>query len=128
MHKRSFDFLLLLFALLSSFGMADEAKIYQSGTIVSVERQESENAYVGEATDAPLRSEVWAYRVSVQIGGTLYVGHYEAATSYVPGTWTQGHPVEVRIEKKQMYLRTPSGEEVKMHIVGRHRVPLPTGS
>ncbi len=128
MNRRSFDFLLLLFALLSSFGMADEAKIYQSGTIVSVERQEPENAYVGESTDAPLRSDVWAYRVSVQIGGTFYVGHYEAATSYVPGTWTRGHPVEVRIDKKQMYLRTPSGEEVRMQIVGRYRVPRSTGS
>ncbi len=124
MKRRNFDFLLLLFALLSSFGMADEAKIYQSGTIVSVERQEPENTYIGAATDAPLRSDVWAYRVSVRIGGMVYVGHYEAATSYVPETWTRGHPVEVRIEKKQMYLRMPSGEEIKMQIVGRHRVPL----
>ncbi len=126
MKRRSFGFL-LFFALLSSFVMADEARIYQSGTIVSVERQETENAYVGGATDAPLRSDVWAYRVSVQIGGTLYFGHYEAATGYVPGMWTRGHPVEVRIDKKQMYLRTPGGEEVKMQIVGRHRVPLSTG-
>jgi len=124
MHKRSLDFLLLLFALSSSFGMADEAKIYRSGTIVSVERQDPENGYIGEATDAPLRSDVWAYRVWVRIGDMFYVGHYEAATSYVPGTWTRGHPVEVRIEKKQMYLRMPSGEEIKMQIVGRHRLPL----
>ncbi len=128
MNRRSFDFLLLLFALLSSFGIADEAKIYQSGTIVSVERQEPENPYIGEAADAPLRSDVWAYRVSVQIGRMVYVGHYEVATNYVPGTWTRGHPVEVRIEKKQMYLRTPGGEEVKMQIVGRYRVPRSTGS
>ena len=127
MKRRKFDFLLLVCGLLSSFGVADEAKIYQTGTIISVERQEPANTFVRKTTDAPLRSPLWAYRVSVQIGSMVYVGYYETEIDYFPATWTPSHAVEVRIEKKQIYLRTPSGEEVRMQIVSRHRRPPSTG-
>lgn len=95
--------------------------------IVSVERQGQGKAFVGEATDAPLKNDVWAYRESVRIGGTAYVGYYKTATSYFPATWTPSHRVELRIEKKQMYLRTAGGEDIKMQIVSRRRVPVSIG-
>ena len=112
-------------SLLAAPTDAQTTKSFETGRILALEKHELEGFYAGNPSDAPLESNVVEYWVSVQVGDTIYVGSYQTPTGYVPTTWVKNHPAEVRIEKHFIYLKTPSGEEVRLPIVSRKRTKEP---
>lgn len=59
--------------------------------------------------------------IVVKINGVHHVGEYRADLSegYMPGEFTQGEPVEVRIEGDRMFVRRSNGKELETRIVRR---------
>ena len=97
-----------------------KAKIYQAGTIRSIQRQEANGLSSSENTDAPLRSNAFTYDVSVQVADTVLVARYQSATDYLPSSWTEGNSIEVSIYRHCMYLKDSSDEDFELGIVSRH--------
>lgn len=89
---------------------------YQQGTVLSVERQEVAS-YAGP--DLPLRSEYYAYDVSVRVGCGIYVGHYETSFDYLPFAFSPNQLIPVRLTKYVMYFDVPGERDMEMGIV-RH--------
>jgi hypothetical protein len=98
-------------------------KNYQTGTIVSVQRQEPAGVSYRKATDASARSTAFIYDVSVQVADTVFVGRYETVIDYFPSNWVQGNSVQLSIEKHRMYLQGLSAEDFELSVVGHHPVP-----
>jgi hypothetical protein len=87
---------------------------------VAVEKHEPELPCCYSGSDAPLQSNVIVYDVSLQIGDTLYVGRYETWTGYLPTTWAKNRLVPARPNKHFIYLKSPSGEEVRLSVLSRN--------
>ena len=125
MRSKTLPCLVAALSLLAAPTDAQTTKSFETGRILALEKHELEGFYAGNPSDAPLESNVVEYWVSVQVGDTIYVGSYQTPTGYVPTTWVKNHPAEVRIEKHFIYLKTPSGEEVRLPIVSRKRTKEP---
>jgi hypothetical protein len=118
---RLLSWLLILVAAASA---EPRTKTYQTGTILSVQRKEANGVSYRKPTDAPMRSSAYTYDVSVRVADSVLVGRYQSETSYLPSTWTEGSPVEVRVNKHRMYLKGPA-EDLELSIVSRR--PLRDG-
>ena len=118
---RMWGLLTWLLVLVAAASAQPKAKIYQTGTILSVQKQEANGVSYG-TNDAPLRNAVFTYDVSVKVGDTVVVGRYQSAVDYLPDNWAEGNSVEVRIDKHRMYLKGPSVEDSELRIVSR-RLP-----
>ncbi len=114
-------FVLLALVVLFSLQSRAEAQPFETGKILAVERHEPETLCCYSGTDTPLPSNVVEYDISVRLGDTTYVVRYQTATGYVPTTWVKDHLVDVRVDKHSIYLRTPTGEELRLPIVSRKR-------
>ncbi len=59
--------------------------------------------------------------IVVKVNGVDHVGEYRADLSdgYTPGEFSEGEPVEVRIEGDRMFVRRPNGKELETRIVKR---------
>ena len=59
--------------------------------------------------------------IVIKIAGVNHVGEYRAdlPDGYVPGEFTRGEPVEVRIDGDRMFVRRPNGKELETRIVKR---------
>jgi hypothetical protein len=99
-----------------------KTKTYQTGTILSVQRQEANGPSYRKDTDGPLQRNAFTYDVSVQMADTVLVGRYQSSIDYLPSTWTEGTSVEVRIDRHRMYLKGPSAEDFELSIVSRRPV------
>jgi hypothetical protein len=108
-----------LLILVASASAQPKTKPYQTGTILSVQRQEANGPSYRNDTEAPLRSNAFTYDVSVQMADTVLVGRYQSTTDYLPSNWTEGTSVEVRIDRHRMYLKGPSAEDFELSIVSR---------
>ena len=93
----------------------------QTGRVLYVEKQEPRTlcCCCYNPTDAPLQSDVFDYDISIQVDDTIYVVRYQTWTGYVP--WTTNELIDVKADKHRVYLRTRSGEEMRLPIVG-HRI------
>lgn len=107
-----------LLVLVAAASAQPKAKTYQTGIVLSVQKQEANGVSYG-TNDVPLRNAVFTYDVSVQVGDTVVVGRYQSAIDYLPGTWTEGNSVEVRIDKHRLYLKGPSVGDSELRIVSR---------
>jgi hypothetical protein len=114
----------LLVILVAAASAQPKTKTYQTGTILSVQKEEANGVSYGK-TDAPLRSTAFAYDVSVQVGDTVLVGRYQSALDYLPSTWTEGNSVEASLDKHRMYLKGSSAEDFELRVVSRR--PLRKG-
>lgn len=96
---------------------------YQTATVVSVDKYAAPSNYIGSPTDAPLRTESYAYDIGIRVDCDVYVGRYESATDYLPAVFAANHPVDVRLQKHALYVSLPFGDRVvKMGIVGHHHI------
>ncbi len=93
--------------------------------ILSVQKHEANGVSYRKATDAPTRSIVFTYDVSVQVTDTVLVGRYQSAIDYLPNTWIEGSSVEISSDKHRMYLKGPSAEDFELSILSRR--PLRKG-
>jgi hypothetical protein len=99
---------------------------YLPGTVLEVQKHEENSAsnYVGDSpSDAPLRSEVYAYDVSIRINCATYVGRWRSAFDYIPSVFTPNRAVQVRLEKHLMYVDVPGEKEFRMGLVEHPRGP-----
>ena len=101
--------ILLLCLTLSSACFA-AAPGYHAGKIVKVEKLDSPAMSAG--TDAPAKSEVSAYRVSIQLGSKIYVCSYDTHSDH-DISWIEGKDVEARVGGKTLYVKKPNGKEAK---------------
>ena len=109
----------------STFGFAaKDQKEYQTGKLVDVQSQGYEKIISNPQTAAPMSVRRTDNLITVRLGDLVLVGecigtrHFSACT---PGDWIVGDPIEVRVEKGNMYLKKPNGKELKTKIVKRVR-------
>jgi hypothetical protein len=114
--------LIWILILVAAASAQPKTKVYQAGTIISVQKQEVNGVSYRKATDAPGRSSVFNYDVSVQLTDVVLIGRYQSATDFVPSTWTKGNAVEVSVHGHRMYLKGASGEDFELNIVSRRRM------
>jgi hypothetical protein len=99
---------------------------YLAGTVLQVQKHEEDSAsnYVADnPSDAPLRSDVFAYDISIRVNCATYIGRWDSAFDYIPGLFTPNHTVKVRLEKHLMYVDVPGEKEFRMGLVQRPRGP-----
>lgn len=121
-----YPFVIVAFSAIAFAGSSKKystlAAQYVPATVLDIHEEETQSNYVGDGpSDAPLRSEVHIYDISIRLDSGNYVGHYESAFDYVPSILTSNRPVKVRLQKHVMYVRVPGDEEYKMAIVKRPR-------
>jgi hypothetical protein len=106
------------------FGSANSSasKAHVPAKVLQVEKQEVRSpAYTSgeDPSDAPLRSEYYAYEVSVRVNCGIYVARYETPFDYIPSAFAPGHTVPVRVTKHILYFNLPEYQEMRMGIVHR---------
>jgi len=118
MKTQSSPAVLVILVLVSVLSGA-ETKPWQTGKILAVGKHESEILCCYSGTDTPLQSNVVDYDISVRIEDTVYVGRYQSWTGYVPTAWAQDHLLDARADKHFVYLKTPTGEEIRLSLLSR---------
>jgi uncharacterized lipoprotein YmbA len=68
--------LICILILVAAASAQPTTKVYQAGTILSVQKQEVNGVSYRKATDAPGRSSVFIYDVSVQMTDVVLIGRY----------------------------------------------------
>jgi hypothetical protein len=114
----------LALLLLATSCLAAE-KVYETGKFVNLDSETSSSTFGnydsytghGYVMTGHRREEM----LSVQLKDVVYTGECREHICK-PGQWIVGDPIDVRIEKDEMYLRKPSGGEVKTRIIKRERV------
>lgn len=104
---RNILIVICLFSLAGSLPVLSASNLerenpFQPATITSVRMQEVEQpAYSGgdNPSDAPLRSEYFAYDITVHTGCDAYVAHYESPYDYLPDAFAANHQIPVRVGK-----------------------------
>jgi hypothetical protein len=108
----------------ASANVSSFSKPYVPATVLQVEKHEiGSPVYTGggNPSDTPLRSEYYAYEVSVRVNCGTYVARYETPFDYIPSAFAPGHTVPVRITKHVLYFSVPDYQEMKMGIVHKPR-------
>jgi hypothetical protein len=92
---------------------------YRAGTVLQVQRHEEDSTsnYAGDATEAPLHSDVYAYDISVRVHCATYVGRWNSEFDDVPAVFSPNRTVQVRLEKHLMYVDVPGEKEFRMGFV-----------
>lgn len=120
--KSSLALLVLMSAALCMEAHAGTKRPYQPATVVSVANHETPSEYVGNPSDAPLRSEVYSYDIGIQLNCTLYMVRYESGFDYLPSVFSPHQTVEVSLQKHVMNVNLPGSREVRLSIASRSRV------
>jgi hypothetical protein len=121
MRIRSVCAVVVSLAVLFGAGFA-AAHEYQAGKIVKVEKRQSHGPSGG--SDAPLTTEVVAYRISIQLGDKIYVCSYKTGPER-DLSWTEGKDVEARVSGKVMYVKKANGKEAKGSILSTEAATNP---
>lgn len=99
-------------------------KQYQTGKFLDVTSEGYSKLVSNPSNGSSVSVRRHENDLSVQIGDIVYVGQCEESkhwSSCRPGNWIVGDPIEFRIDKENMYLKKPTGGEVKTKIVKRIR-------
>jgi hypothetical protein len=109
---------IVMVPLLSASPMQVQSKLYQQGTVLSVDRQEvtSPNQCCYSGSDSPVQTEYYAYDVSVRVACVTYVGRYETPFDYLPSAFGPNKTIQVRLTKHILYFEVPGDSEMKMGI------------
>jgi hypothetical protein len=109
MTKGSFSFACLLVGAIAISAMhassSTQLKPFETATVVSVHKQEIEEPryYGGDnPSDAPLRSEIYAYDVTLRTRCGTYVTRYESPYDYFPEAIAANSQIPVRIGKRDI--------------------------
>ena len=105
---------------------SDRSKLrqsYEQGTILKVDKREvsSPDQCCYSGTDSPLKSEYFAYDVSVRVQCGIYVAHYETAFDFLPSELAADRKVDVRVANHDLYFDVPGAQDIRMAIVRRRR-------
>jgi len=113
--------LILLGAVVLASGAT--GKLYQTGKIVEVE-QKTNTTVLYYLVNTPVTRDDPYYQVTVQLKNTLYIAEYTPrhAADGLPVEWVTDAPVEVRVEKRHIFLKRPGGDELDFAIIKRKTV------
>ena len=112
----------ICFSTILPAGLYAQAKAAsQTATVVSVTKYEAPSNYIGSPTDAPLQPTEYANDIALRLGCEVYVGRYKSAIDYLPSTFRAGHRAEISVEKRTIYVRDLSGDDVKLNLVRSYR-------
>lgn len=99
-------------------GLAATAKPYQRGEIVGVEKKtRTQTLYY--LVNTPVTKDELYYELSVKVNQTIYVGEYTPrhAADTLPESWSQGTAVEVKVDKRHFYVKSPGDDEIDFAVV-----------
>ena len=98
-------------------------KPYQPGKIISVQQKEH-TRILYYLVNTPVTRDDPYYQVTVQLKNTLYIAEYTPrhAADGLPVEWVTDAPVEVRVEKRHIFLKRPGGDELDFAIIKRKTV------
>jgi hypothetical protein len=111
MNYRSIAMLPVSIFLLLAIGFAQD---YQLGKIVSIAKHEGATTH--GHTDAPLKSDVHDYDVTISSSGIVYTALYRHPGDLEP-VWNEGNEVQVSASAKTLKVKTANGKSVKLKIV-----------
>jgi hypothetical protein len=94
---------------------------YESGKIIAVNKLPAVHTNSGSA-DEPVPSGVDEYKISIQVGDTVYVCRYSSHSDQ-DLAWIEGKEAQVRVKGKTMYVRKATGKEAQASIVSRTKAP-----
>jgi hypothetical protein len=121
-------FLALFLSAPLLFGSSVPQSALQQGTVLAIHKQEIENPpYSGgdNPSDAPLRSEFYAYTVKLQVDCSLYQAYYQSPYDYLSLQIAPDQQLPVRLAKHEVHFELAGGREVTMHLVGRKNASVP---
>ena len=95
-------------------------KPYQRGEIVSVE-QKARTRTLYYLVNTPVTKDEPYYELAVKVNQTIYVGEYTPRHSAdtLPVSWSQGAEVQVKVEKRHFFVKSPSEDEIDFAVVKR---------
>jgi hypothetical protein len=111
MNYRSISVVLVSTFLLLAIGFAQN---YQPGKIVSIAKHEA--GTTPGHTDAPMKSDVHDYDVTISSGGTVYTALYHHPGDLEPA-WSEGKEVQVYASGKTLKVKTTNGKSERLKIV-----------
>jgi hypothetical protein len=115
--------LLLAVVGLAVYLQAGVKRGYQAATVITIKRLDTTPRFTGgNPTDAPMHADEFVYEVAIQSECTNYVGRYESATDYLPSAIAPNREVDVRVEKRWMYISLNRDREIRMGIVRQVRI------
>jgi hypothetical protein len=93
---------------------------YQKGKVVDVQQKVNTRVLYYQV-NTPITQDDPYYEVSVQVGDTTYVGQYTPrhAKDTLPEDVVVSADVQVRLEKRHMFLKRSSGDELDLPIIKR---------
>lgn len=100
--------------------MAATAKMYQRGEIMGVEKKaRTQTLYY--LVNTPVTKDEPYYELSVKVNRIIYVGEYTPRHSAdtLPESWSQGTEVDVKVDKRHFYVKSPGDEEIDFAVVKR---------
>jgi len=111
-----------MWTVLSASAKESKIKQYVEGTVVRVEKHESQANVSGQnPSDAPLADpETYAYDVAVHVNCGTYVGRYQSWYDFVPSVFSPSHKIQLRLTRSVMYVDVPNQKELELPIVSKH--------
>ena len=103
-------------------GAQSQTPQYQDGKIIAVEKLPAPASTGG--TDAPMASQVEEYKISIQVGDTVYVCRYTSHSDQ-DLSWTKGKDVQVRIKGKTLYAKKATGKDAMASILKTTKAATP---
>jgi hypothetical protein len=116
--KRFSQFLVCwLFVLPAAFAAETP---FQPGKIVDIE-QKVNTKVLYYLVNTPVTKDEPYFDVSVLVGDTTYIGEYTPrhANDTLPEDFKINSPVQIRVEKRRMYLKGPASGEVELVVIKR---------
>lgn len=122
---RRFGILLLLVVGLVAPVLAARGPAYTKGTITALTHSKRART-VAWQSNTPIQTDDDVFELTVQVGTQVYAGEYvphEEGSAFPEDAWNVGDPVEVRVVKRDIYIKRPSGGELRMYISTRSTAP-----
>ena len=98
---------------------------WQVGRIVDVQKNVNSRTLYWIA-NTPVTQDDISYTISVHLQDKILVGHYDPNSRQPapPDIWVKDFPVKVQVEGGDMYLKPPTGYDLKLAIVKRKQAPV----
>jgi exosome complex RNA-binding protein Rrp4 len=118
---RTFGTLLFLLICVSLAAAAKDRREWKAGSLVSIADSKSSRVFGDSGTVQTV--EYVEYRISVLLDGMIYVGSYRPrwVWSYAPTEFVVNDPIEISIDRKDMYIKRPGNSEIKTKVIPRIR-------
>ncbi|HST11184.1 MAG TPA: hypothetical protein VLL05_12480 [Terriglobales bacterium] len=111
MKARSVSVIMVSLFLLVEFGFA---QAYETGKILTITKHEAKTA--PGHTDAPMKTSVDDYDVTISSGGTVYTAVYHHHGGLDPA-WAEGREVQVHVAGKVLHVKKASGKPETLRVV-----------